>query len=119
MKTFKFLALGLCALLLLSCDYKQSKPRAEASKVEIPMSCDTADYSARYWLQEDTSYLFLSIHCFSVEPNDSTYLLGWDPKTFRTTKMEKNFVYPDQTGNAGKVLMTDGNDVYWGDLPTP
>jgi len=118
----KILTLGfLIALTLFSCAEKTDKVSISqrSGEFDVVPSCDTIEYPERDWYQEDRGYLFLSIFCFPAPANDSTALLGWDPKSYRVTKMDREFVFPDQTGNAGKVLMTDGTNVYWGDLPTP
>jgi len=113
----------LCLTIFTSCKEKgfADKQKSESNKLSNPMlpSCDTLEYYGRDWDYADKTSIFLSVFCFPIEPNDSTALLGWDPKSYRVTKMDREFVFPDQTGNAGKVLMTDGTNVYWGDLPTP
>lgn len=74
--------------------------------------CDTLRYERMYWYKDDTT-TFLSWACFPVEADSLTYVVGWDPVSLRATRMNRQWVFPSQSGNADKILTTNGNNVYW------
>ncbi len=113
MKNYLLLAIIFC---LFSCNEKHNSvmaPKAENSTSQRQeFDCDTTRYT-REWITDDKTYSFISLTCFPVPANDSTCLIGWDPKSIRLTKMNREWVFPAQTGNSGKVLSTNGTSVSW------